>query len=334
MALVILYLREETVKNLKLLVTLAALCLGGSSIVPVTFGQEAAAPAARPYVYDYGNYKTAEDYYTARKAAADAAAAPAKWEALPDWTGLWTRNIAEEGFSTRPGEKRTGVGYQTEIEMKLTPEYQRRYDKTIADFKAGKGDFDPLTLCLPAGYPRWHVEPFLKEFIVRPEMTLLINEQQSEVRRIYTDGRPHLSADETFPMWEGDSIGFWDGATLVIWTNSNKGGIYQRQQPEYSDAVETVEEWTEIEPGVMEVKMTIFDEKALQEPFPLVRYFYRTSDEGGSIRVSLWNCNENQNVVRTEAGNSDFVLPGEDGYKPPVGNEATPEALLPSAIGN
>lgn len=284
------------------------------------------AQPERPFVYDPGHYATAEAHYNALKSAAGEAAKPSL-EVLPDWTGLWTRNLGAEGFSTRPGEKRTGVGYQTEITMKLTPEYQAKYDQMIADFKAGKGDFDPLTLCLPAGYPRWHVEPFLREFVVRPEQTLLINEQQSEVRRVYTDGRGHLPEDLAYPMWTGDSIGFWRGQTLVIWTNNNKAGIYQRQQPEYSDAVETVEEWTQIEDGVMEVKMTIYDEKALQEPFPLIRYFYRVDDQGGDLRIALWNCNENQNVVRTEAGNSDFVLPGEEGYKIPVSNAATPEAL-------
>ena len=252
---------------------------------------------------------------------------PPAWEDLPDWSGLWTRNLGEEGFSVRPAEPRTGVGYQTELGMDLTPEYQARYDQMIEDFESGKGDFDPLTWCLPAGYPRWHVEPFLKEFFVRPDMTLLINEQQSEVRRIYTDGRGHVPEDLAYPMWTGNSIGFWDDDTLVIWTNNVKANIYQRQQPEHSAELETVEEWTEIEEGVMEVKMTIYDPPALEEPFPLVRYYYQQSDQGGDLRVAMWSCNENQNWVRTEDGSTNLVLPGEAGYEQPVGESVTPTTI-------
>ncbi|WP_207482007.1 hypothetical protein [Arenibaculum pallidiluteum] len=296
------------------------------ALVPMPASAQDNPNSKRPFTYDPGRHASAADHYAALKAAAGDPATPA-YDKLPDWKGLWTRDIAAEGFSVRPREKRTGVGYQTEIQMKLTPEYQARYDKMIADFKAGKGDWDPLSFCLPAGYPRWHVEPFLKEFVVRPEETWLINEQQSEVRRIYTDGRAHLPEDIAFPTWTGDSIGFWRGQTLVIWTKGVKANIYQRQQPEHSDKVETIEEWTKIEPRTMEVRMTIYDSEALREPFPLIRYYYGVDDDGGNLRLAMWSCNENNPNVRTADGSTDVRLPGEADYRPPVTDAAVPSAI-------
>ena len=76
--------------------------------------------------------------------------------------------------------------------------------------------------------PRWIVEPFLKEFVVTPRQTWLINEMQNEIRRVYTDGRDHPSEADAYPLWEGDSIGFWDGDKLVIHTSQMRAGQYQR----------------------------------------------------------------------------------------------------------
>ena len=37
-----------------------------------------------------------------------------------------------------------------------------------------------------------------------------------EVRHIYTDGRPHTAKDDLWPTPWGDSIGHWEGQTLVV----------------------------------------------------------------------------------------------------------------------
>ena len=69
----------------------------------------------------------------------------------------------------------------------------------------------------------------------------------NDIRRIYTDGREHIAEADRYPLWNGDSIGFWDGGKLVIHTNSLRSGQYQRTQPEYSEQVETVEIWEKVD---------------------------------------------------------------------------------------
>jgi hypothetical protein len=226
---------------------------------------------------------------------------------LPDWRGIWTRGRGGLLFNAAdPNPKRTSAS--------LTPEYAQKYIKKNAD--ADKGvEWDNLSYCLPAGYPRWLTEPFLREFIVTPEQTWWINEQQSEVRRIYTDGRGHVPEDEAYALWEGDSIGFWDGDTLVVHTNNVKPGQYQRRQPDYSDKTTTVERIRKTGPDTIEDEIWVYDPEGLTKPWHVIFTYNRVTTP--NLRINMWSCEENNNVVKTDQGVTQFVLPGEAGYKDP-----------------
>ena len=231
---------------------------------------------------------------------------------LPDWSGVWTHS---GGFALDPSMPRD------KIPDMLTPEYKARYLKKIEDVAKGI-EWDPLSYCLPAGYPRWLLEPFLRENILRPEQAWLLTEQLAEIRRVYTDGRGHVPDDEAYPLWEGDSIGFWDGDTLVIHTNNLKANQYQRLEPDHSDQATTVERMRKIDANTIEDLVTIYDPKALVKPWRIRQVFSKVTDPPG-LRINHWSCEENNNVVKTGAGTSDFVLPGEQGYKAPTTGAVT-----------
>jgi hypothetical protein len=257
-------------------------------------------------------YKTAWEHFEALKARAHGGQKKTLTE-LPDWSGLWERVRRTEGWPypfdlTEPANGPTTA--------KLTPEYQAKFDKKMADYRKGV-EWDALSYCLPAGMPRWLTEPRPREYIVRPEAVWMSTEQQSEFRRVYTDGRGHIPEDEAFPLWEGDSIGFWDGDVLVVHTNHMKAGQYQRQQPDYSDQVEVVEEIKKVSPTLIEHRTTVYDPPALREPWVTIQKFEKISDLGGALRINMWSCNENNNVVKDDSGTTNFVLPGEPGYKDP-----------------
>jgi hypothetical protein len=267
-------------------------------------------PAAMPTTWDPGDFAAAEEQYQARLDAAGGGMQHTA-ESAPDWSGLW-ENAPGSSFSLRPGEEPTGRGFSTATTMRLTPLYAAEHEYRIRKGEAGE-DFDPLTYCLPSGFPRWLVEPFMKEFVATPDQVWLMNEAGAEVRRIYTDGRGHIPAEFAYPMWFGDSIGFWDGDTLVIHTNNIKANLLQREQPAISDRAETVEEWTEISEGIMEVKGSLYDPEALLEPFHFVRYYRQVPNPDRALRIIHWSCAENQPVVRTAQGGSDFgALPGTE----------------------
>jgi hypothetical protein len=252
-------------------------------------------------------YATSWDEYTALKAQAHGGT-KMTWAKLPDWTGVWSRQ-ASAGLSFDPRQKS-----MAETTAVLTPAYKALHEKKVADYKKGI-EWDQLSFCLPAGYPRWLTEPFLREFVLRPEESWLINEQLEEIRRIYTDGRGHIDAADAYPMWEGDSVGFWNGDTLVIHTNNLKKGQFQRLQPDYSEKVTTVEQWRKVDANLIQVTVDVYDPESLAKPWHVVMGFERVTTP--DIRIAYWSCEENNNVVKAPDGNTQFVLPGEKGYKDP-----------------
>lgn len=281
-----------------------ALLTGALLVAAAASAQPKAAPAPsaeKQRMIDLGiAHKTAAGLYQYLKEQARGGQ-PLTWRAVPDWTGIWTREASPFFWDPDQGDV---TALPT---AKLTPPYEKQLLEKLDRINRGI-EFDPLSNCEPAGMPRWMVEPFLKEFVVTPTQTYLINEMQNEMRRVYTDGRDHPSAADAYPLWEGDSIGFWDGDKLVIYTSQMRAGQYQRIQPAYSEQVETVEVWHKAEASTMAVDIWVFDPPALVEPWYTKQAYKRLTNDDASLRIRYWDCGENQNntVVKTGEGTSDF----------------------------
>jgi len=220
---------------------------------------------------------------------------------LPDWSGVYTR-APVPGFAFDPDQPPDGLPT-----AKLTPEFHAKMLKRVEDAKRGI-EWDPISTCSPPGHPRWLTEPFLREFIVTPKQTLLINEMVNDIRRIYTDGRDHLPEADRYPLYDGDSIGFWDGQKLVIHTNQLKAGIYQRSQPDYTDQVETVEIWQKVDDKTLRADVWVYDPPSLQEPWFTRQSYVKLDDPEKNLRIRYWNCGENENnaVYQTKEGATQF----------------------------
>ena len=166
-----------------------------------------------------------------------------------------------------------------------------------------------MTDCLPTGWPRDIFMSFQHEDIVTPGETWLISEQESEVRRIYTDGRGHVPQDEAYPLWDGDSIGFWKGNTLVAHTINMKAEEIQRVMPSTSGEASTIEHMALIGPNRFKDSAVLYDPKALKKPWHGYQVYGRVTKEND--RIDMWSCEENQNVVQDADGRPTFILPGE-----------------------
>ncbi|HZL93520.1 MAG TPA: hypothetical protein VFB99_07750 [Vicinamibacterales bacterium] len=276
-----------------------ALAAAGAAAATVSFAA-IQLPAEKAGLIELGRqHRTAAELYKAFEAEADGGTRldPAR---LPDWTGVYSRQGILFNFDQDQGRNRMPTA-------KLTPEYEKRLVDRLDAIARGI-EFDELSNCAPPGHPRWMTEPFLRDFVITPDITYLINEMVNDIRRIYTDGRDHVPEADRYPLYNGDSIGFWDGERLVIHTNQLRSGQYQRTQPEYSEQVETVEIWEKVDERTLVAHVWVYDPPSLVEPWYAKHTYVRLSDPDKSLRIRYWDCGENQNneVIQTESGSSQF----------------------------
>jgi hypothetical protein len=136
---------------------------------------------------------------------------------LPDWSGTWALNLQGHEFAST--ETRLGTLPGGGNIVPFTPQY-------IALVRKMRDADKPqvsLSRCLPAGIPGVMLHTIGLEWLFTPGRVTMITEN-GEIRRIHTDGRGHASSDEFAESYEGDSIGHWEGKTLVVDTTSFPNG--------------------------------------------------------------------------------------------------------------
>jgi hypothetical protein len=218
--------------------------------------------------------------------------------ALPDWSGVW----GMQGGTVFDRSTQTGEGGTTTPGVREHPpynaEYEARYQANLALRDEGILP-DPNSLCgIPTGFPRILNLPDVYEFAVTPKQVWIISENGPNVMRIYTAG-------DMWPTHTGDSVGHWEGATLVFDTlslHSSESGrtMVDRTGLMLSDAAHVVTRMHINAEGMMEAQMTIDDAKALTAPWVVTKVF-RKLDEG--TRVYDYACNENnRNPVDPQTG--------------------------------
>jgi hypothetical protein len=180
--------------------------------------------------------------------------------ATPDLSGLWSR--LRDGAGAR--------GYEVYVldlgnpDSYMTPWAAAKYKVTGAMYHGDDPNTvlsDPVFQCFPPGVPRIYLMNFPVQIVQIPGQVLMLFEYDHFIRRIYTDGRPHDS--EQGPLWMGDSIGKWEGDTLVVdTTNFNDKTLLDRVGRPHSDALHVVERMRRIDQNSLEIAFTIDDPKA------------------------------------------------------------------------
>jgi len=72
----------------------------------------------------------------------------------------------------------------------------------------------PTVQCVPPGVPTSTMWPYPLQIVQKPDMVVILYEAYPMFRIIPTDGRPH--ADDPDPTYMGNSVGHWEGDTLVV----------------------------------------------------------------------------------------------------------------------
>ncbi len=150
-----------------------------------------------------------------------------------------------------------------------------------AAFKASKPAYgprssadstDPILRCLPPGVPRILLMPFPMQIVTTPNEIMMVFEYDHYVRHIYMDRHEHLR--DLSPTWMGDSIGRWDGNTLVVDSVgfNDKSWLDQVGHP-HSDALHVTERIRRVDRDTLQDDMTIDDPKDYTRPWTGQRVF-------------------------------------------------------------
>jgi hypothetical protein len=171
---------------------------------------------------------------------------------LPDWSGVWMGG----------GGGRRNAGPVSDTIKFLKPEYQEYYVQEMKAASEGRS-WGPSAFCLPDGF-FGALNP--QEFVVTQKVVYTIGSNANDtnnIRWIYINA-PHTAPDKQFPKWHGESVGFWNGDTLIVHTNQIrawKGG----PGGEFTNDLETVEKYQRVGDAI-QGEVTIYDPNVFTGP--------------------------------------------------------------------
>jgi hypothetical protein len=199
-----------------------------------------------------------------RSQAQTTPAIPRTADGKPDFSGIWSSPTTVNPT----GPRGQGIFNQDKMApLKPGAEnllYQPRNGDPLHD--------EPRAACMPSGFPSGMLYALPVQIFQTAKYLVIVHELQRSTRIIPLDGRPHRTGLE--PTYYGDSVGKWDGETLVIDTNNFKRWIlddYHYTDPTksrwHTAALHTIEYLKRIDEKTISYRITIDDPKIFTEPW-------------------------------------------------------------------
>lgn len=142
----------------------------------------------------------------------------------------------------------------------------------------------PIANCAPKGMPAIMEQPYPMEFVDQGDGILLRLEEYDTERHI------RLAADDGAarpPSRLGNSVGRWEGATLVVTTTGANWGHFDTVGIPLSAAAEFVERFTLAEDGSrLDYRLTVTDPSTFTEPVVLEKFWVWQPD----VTVEPYEC--------------------------------------------
>ena len=185
-------------------------------------------------------YKTAKEHYEALLAQAKAKGGPTVYTkaTVPDWDGYYRRDQPAD----RGSEWIFGVTQVPTVLSVLTPEYQKRLVQTAYHEAVTNAPQWSASFCWPEGFTRWWAQPSQAgnfQLTMTPwNIQFLSGIADNFLRQVMVGKAAHV---QKVPQWYGETLGFWDGTTLVTWTANIQAWQLSHVMWENSDNLETVE---------------------------------------------------------------------------------------------
>jgi hypothetical protein len=119
----------------------------------------------------------------------------------------------------------------------------------------------------------------------KPGEVVILYDYNHTSRVIHLDRKEHLGS--SIRLFMGDSIGHWEGNTLVVDTTNFNGWIaYSRELPYLSDALHLTERFTIADENTIDYEVTIDDPKLFTRPWKVAGYFSRSPQGTESLEFA------------------------------------------------
>jgi len=155
---------------------------------------------------------------------------------------------------------------------------------------------------VPPGMPGIMGQPYPMEFLLTPGKVTIVIEAYTQVRHIYTDGRP-LPEDPDL-KFHGTSIGRWEGNALVVETIGFSPLTELAANVPHSDKMRIRERFTLTGPDTMSIETTVTDPEVLTAPFTTARTLQRHR----AWTIAEYVCQENNRNFVDDKGKAGIRL--------------------------
>jgi hypothetical protein len=171
----------------------------------------------------------------------------------------------------------------------LQPWARERLKKVNERSLSGKVVAIPKERCWPVGVPAFLLLPATPVYFLQtPKEVVMIWMQDHHVRHVYLDV-PHSA--NVKPSWFGESVGHYDGDTLVVDTIGITDKTYvDNYQTPHTDELHVIERFRMIDEGKsLEVNVHVEDPGAFTTPWNAIQR-YRRMEQGPMTEIA---CAEN-----------------------------------------
>jgi hypothetical protein len=206
-----------------------------------------------------------------------------RWAERSSAVGDESLLMAREGDGSRPDLGLFRVWSHTRAIARLFPEVTdasvdiNAYPLTpaaraqLAEFD--RGTDNPTANCVPKGMPTIMEAPYPIEFVRQDNGDIVLKLEEYDLTR-YIYMNPSAARELTVPMPLGDSVGRWDGTTLVVTTRRISWPFFSQLGIRQSPAVEIVERFSPVANGSrLDYEMTVTDPATFTRPVVLRQHW-------------------------------------------------------------
>ena len=191
-----------------------------------------------------------------------------------DFSGVWQKPYV-------PDLTKDGKDYKGVADLPFTASGAADWKK----YDAAEGDYTGA--CLPFGMTRSVNTPEPMQIMQSDTYFTFLFEQNSWFTVVPIDGRPHRKGIAT---WFGDSVGHWDGDTLVIDTDNFNGKTrLDTVGHPHSEQLHLIQRFSRSDRGHISYEITVDDPKTFTKLWKNTRTFTLRPD----WEIMEYSCEEN-----------------------------------------